>query len=156
MSAYMPAKQTWNLYLNRPLRSVTLRVAAFIAGAGIVGVIAGLAVLAATSGHGGSLEQLPTPAGNVLAKGVAAARDHGFLVVQGEAFNEGSQPTQRLEAVVELFDSHGSLRGVESALVEMPVVAVHEESPFVVHLQDPGQVTSYRVRFRPLASTTLR
>jgi hypothetical protein len=151
MSAYMPVKHSWGLEALRPTRW-TLRIAARLVAAVILFLLVSLVLPAILRAGNTDLAQLPAiSSGSVAAQSVSAARDHGFIVIQGEAANKGAKPARNLEAVVEVFDANGGLRGVESALVEMPAIAAREESPFIVRLPDPGEVKSFRVRFRPLA-----
>lgn len=155
MSAILPVKHTVSLESFLPSRrhvgSAFRILLVFALLAGIVAV-----VMLLPGPKAGDLDQLPSAnAGPVAVRSASALRDHGFFVVQGEAVNESARPARRLEAVVELFDSRGSLRAVESALVEMPLIAPHEESPFEVHLPDPGNVRSFRVRFRPVAGSAI-
>lgn len=152
MSAYMPVKHSWGLDALRPTRW-TLRIAARLVAAVILFLLVSLTLPAILRTSNTDITQLPAvSSGAIAAQSVNAARDHGFIVIQGEVANRGARPARNLEAVVEVFDVNGSLRGVESALVEMPAIAAREESPFIVRLPDPGDVRSFRVRFRPLGS----
>ena len=151
MSAYMPVKHSWSLEallpsrwgLNRTLRNPCV---ALVAAAAITMTIFALSGLGKST-----IEELPSTSSSVVTSlGTSITRDHGFVVVQGEAKNQGNKSLTNLEATVELFDQNGSLRGVESALVESPTISAHEESAFVVRMPDPGGIHSFRVRFHPL------
>jgi hypothetical protein len=151
MSAYMPVKNSWGLGGLRPF-GWGVRVVLTLFVAVLLFVVVSLVLPALIRAGNADITQLPTfSSGSIATHGVTANRDHGYLVIQGEAVNKSVKPARNLEAVVEVFDANGSLRGVESALVEMPTIAPRDESPFIVRLPDPGEVRSFRVRFRPLA-----
>jgi hypothetical protein len=88
---------------------------------------------------------------DVLAHGMRLDREHGFLLLSGEARNATRRALPQLEAVVEFFDDRGRLTGVESALVKMGSIAAGDEAPFEVQARDEGSAASYRVRFRRTA-----
>jgi hypothetical protein len=151
MSAYMPVKRPILIAVTKPSGAMALRA---IIIAVLLALAAGIICLLFAAVRIDSLKHLPSgTVGSVAARGATAARDHGFLVVQGEAFNTSDKPARNMLAVIEVFDEAGNLRGVESALVEGQTITSHGESPFVVRLPDPGNISSYRIRFRSMGSS---
>ena len=151
MSAYMPVKHSWSiegLRLSRTHMRIVLWIVSSLCACALITAL----VLFTMAGlKGGEIAQLPSGvSAAIAAQSARAERDHGFIVVQGLAANRDARPARNLLAVVELFDTEGALRGVESSLVETPLLAANEESPFVVRLPDPGNIRSFRVRFRQL------
>jgi hypothetical protein len=157
MSAYMPVKHSWSLEQLRPSRS-TVRAAFWVVSTALcLAAVLATLVLALQGLRGAEISQLPTGAASTItARDMSVQRDHGFIVVRGEALNQGTAPARNLLAIVELFDASGALRGVESALVQMPLVEAREESAFSVRMPDPGNVRSFRVRFRPIRASAAR
>jgi hypothetical protein len=150
MSAYMPAKQPISIVgisLGRfQARTVTwITVTAILLAAG-----ATLSLFLSSIKPAALVRLSSGPSGSISDNGVSAQFDHGFVIVRGEALNQADAPKRNVLAVVELFGSNGELREVESALVQSYELAPHSESPFLVRMPDPGDVKSYRIRFRPL------
>jgi hypothetical protein len=83
------------------------------------------------------------------------SRDHGFLVLTGEARNVSRREMPQLEAVVELFDENGRLVEVETGLVKVGSIAAGDEAPFEVQAKDNTSISSYRVRFKNLSGTSV-
>lgn len=157
MSAYMPVKHSWSLEALLPSRWGIVRMLRYLC-LGVVIAATVVLTIIAISGFGRvGIDELPSASsGSVASLGTRIARDHGFIIVQGEARNRGERTLRNLEATVELFDRNGTLRTVESALVESPSIAAREESAFVLRMPDPGGVRSFRVRFHSLSGGPAR
>jgi hypothetical protein len=87
----------------------------------------------------------------IVSHSVSLHRDHGYLLVSGEARNVTRRDLPQLEAVVELLDESGRLISVESGLVKLGTIAAGDEAPFSVQAPDDRSIASYRLRFRKLA-----
>jgi hypothetical protein len=70
------------------------------------------------------------------------------LTVTGLVRNGGSSPTDRLIAVVFLFDRNGDFVASGRAPLEFVALAPGDESPFRVSVPAVGEVGRYRVSFR--------
>jgi hypothetical protein len=103
----------------------------------------------------GTPKLLPTLLGSnvadVVSHDLRFSRDHGFLVLSGEARNVSRRDLPQLEAVVEFFDEDGRLVTAECGLVKMGSIATGDEAPFEVQAKDDPAVSSYRIRFHRLA-----
>lgn len=91
----------------------------------------------------------------IVVRSAQADRQQGYVTVLGEAVNISGKRLASLEAIVETFDEQGRLRGVESALLELPSLRPGESSPFRIHIRETTPLASYRLRFRHLLGATV-
>jgi hypothetical protein len=87
----------------------------------------------------------------ILAHSLQLTREHGYLVLTGEARNVTRREMPQMEAIVEFFDEAGRLVAFESGLVKTNSILAGDESPFQVQAPDHASFASYRVRFRRIA-----
>jgi hypothetical protein len=125
-------------------------------GFGAVALIVAIATLGTSQAR--RTPEAPTPAPAVTASTTAGGslellsmrhERHGeALTVTGLVRNGGSNPTDRLIAVVFLFNRNGDFVASGRAPLEFMALAPGDESPFRVSVPAVGEVGRYRVSFR--------
>jgi hypothetical protein len=91
----------------------------------------------------------------IAVRSAQADRQQGYVTITGEAVNISGRRLSLLEAIAETFDKQGQLRGVETALLELPSLRPGESSPFRIHIRETAPLGSYRLRFRRLLGATV-
>jgi hypothetical protein len=89
-----------------------------------------------------------TPGGSLELLSMRHERHGDALTVTGLVRNGGSSPTDRLIAVVFLFNRNGDFVASGRAPLEFMALAPGDESPFRVSVPTVGEVGRYRVSFR--------
>src|SRR5258708_3073962 len=141
MSAILPARP--KMFRPRvraarlPDRSTSLSIA------GILAVFCALWFFGTTPNQNGeNLRLLSTSlngAPEINATSLQAIRRFEYVTVVGELRNLTAVPLTNVEAVVEVYDSNGTLSGVESALLGVRQFAPVDTTPFTVVLRESGK-----------------
>lgn len=116
-------------------------------------------IASGSSSEGKSLSLSVAPskalAPELSAVSVSAAKRLGYVTVTGEARNLSQSSLTNVEAVVELLDRRGNITAVESALIGVRQLGASESTPLSIALRDPGESTSFKLRFRTLMGRSI-
>jgi hypothetical protein len=93
--------------------------------------------------------------GRVALGSAAAERRLGYVTVTGQVANQTQQSLSKVEAVVELLDSHHQTVQMESALIAFNPLPSGHVSPFQVEIPDNSHAVAYRIRFKELMGVAL-
>ena len=138
--------------------SSRLRLYAAIAATLIVVTVSALTVLRAHWMRSPAPVELTEAADSSATLGVVSTRAErrlGYLTVLGSVSNRSSGNLRNVEAVAEFYDASKRLVGLESALIEMPVLRPGRESAFRITTRDMNDAAAFRLRFRSLFGSAL-
>ena len=118
-----------------------------LAAAALAGVVvAGGAAAMLLSGRGPGATTAPArPPLELLTLG--HTRADGRLVVTGVVRNPAADTVSQVQADVRVFDAAGLLISSHKALVDLPVLASGQESPFTIPVGEASTAARYRVSF---------
>lgn len=117
-----------------------------LAAAALAGVVvAGTAAAMLLSGRGPGATAPTRPPLELLTLG--HARADGRLVVTGVVRNPAADTVSQVQADVRVFDAAGLLISSHKALVDLPVLAAGQESPFTIPVGEASTAARYRVSF---------
>lgn len=161
MSAYLRMSNS-ACFAQRETAALSLWLRrALLIGAGLAAGI-GISSLRASRLESASLPLLQEPLAvvhaappQIVVRSAQAYRQQGYVTVLGEAENISGKTLSSLEAIAETFDEQGRLCGVETALLELPLLRPGESSPLRIHIRETTPFASYRLRFRHLLGATL-